>query len=237
MDKKCIKCCENKELDEFLKNKNSKNGRENICVICNNKRNLERYHKNKELNREKINSFARKSYHKNKEKRNERTKKWRKNNKEHLKIYNSKISQTVNKKESIKQWRLKNKDYTRKYNDEYSKKRIANDPLFKLKDKIRKNILSSIKGKGFKKTSKTLEILGCSYSEFKEYLESKFEPWMNWGYHGKYNGELNYGWDLDHIIPMCSVKTEEEIIKLNHYTNFQPLCGYTNRYIKKGNLL
>ena len=50
---------------------------------------------------------------------------------------------------------------------------------------------------------------------------------------GLYNGELNYGWDIDHIIPISSAITEEDIIRLNHYTNLQPLCAYINRVIKK----
>lgn len=29
-------------------------------------------------------------------------------------------------------------------------------------------------------------------------------------------------------------KKEYEMIKLNHYSNLQPLCSYTNRYIKSG---
>ena len=55
---------------------------------------------------------------------------------------------------------------------------------------------------------------------------------MNWENYGKYNGELNYGWDIDHIIPLSSAKSEEEVYKLNYYSNLQPLCSYTNRYIK-----
>ena len=56
---------------------------------------------------------------------------------------------------------------------------------------------------------------------------------MNWNNYGIYNGEFNYGWDLNHIIPISSAKSEEEIIKLNHYTNLQPLCSKTNRDIKR----
>jgi hypothetical protein len=94
-------------------------------------------------------------------------------------------------------------------------------------------IRMTFKNNSFNKKSKTKEILGCSTLEFKAYLESKWEPWMNWNNYGKYNGELNYGWDIDHIIPMISAKIEEDVIKLNYYSNLQPLCSYTNRYIKK----
>lgn len=59
---------------------------------------------------------------------------------------------------------------------------------------------------------------------------------MTWKNRGLYNGELNYGWDIDHIIPSSSAASEEEIIRLNHYTNLQPLCSRINRNIKKDKL-
>jgi hypothetical protein len=59
---------------------------------------------------------------------------------------------------------------------------------------------------------------------------------MSWENYGKYNGDFNYGWDIDHKIPLSSVNTEDEIIKLNHYTNLQPLCSYVNRHIKKDSM-
>jgi hypothetical protein len=58
---------------------------------------------------------------------------------------------------------------------------------------------------------------------------------MTWKNYGKYNGELEYGWDIDHIIPLCSAINEEELIKLNHFTNLQPLCSKVNRDIKRKN--
>lgn len=64
-------------------------------------------------------------------------------------------------------------------------------------------------------------------------MESKFEDWMSWDNQGLYNGELNYGWDIDHIIPISTAKNEEDIIRLNHYTNLQPLCSKVNRDIKR----
>jgi cytidylate kinase len=50
---------------------------------------------------------------------------------------------------------------------------------------------------------------------------------------GKYNGTFNFGWDIDHMIPVSTAKTEEDVIRLNHYTNLQPLCSKINRDIKR----
>ncbi len=90
---------------------------------------------------------------------------------------------------------------------------------------------------GYSKNSKTFNILGCSFEDFKFYLESKFEPWMSWENYGLYNGESNYGWDIDHIIPSSSAKTEEELLVLNRFNNLQPLCSYQNRVIKRDKII
>ena len=131
-----------------------------------------------------------------------------------------------------KEWRLKNpKSYRNYYND-----RIKIDNLFKVRQSIRKTISSSFRNTSFRKSSKTAIILGCTFEDFKLYLESMFEPWMNWENKGLYNGKLNYGWDIDHKIPVSSATTEEELVKLNHYTNLQPLCSKINRDIKKNKI-
>jgi hypothetical protein len=59
---------------------------------------------------------------------------------------------------------------------------------------------------------------------------------MSWDNRGKFNGEANYGWDLDHIKPLSSAQTIEEVKELCHYTNIQPLCSYMNRCVKRDNL-
>lgn len=44
----------------------------------------------------------------------------------------------------------------------------------------------------------------------------------------------NYGeWHLDHIKPISLAQTEQEVIKLCHYSNFQPLWAKEN--MSKGN--
>lgn len=72
----------------------------------------------------------------------------------------------------------------------------------------------------FRKDAKTEQILGCTIEEFRSYIESKFKEGMFFD---------NYGeWHLDHITPIAIATTKEEIIKLNHYTNFQPLWAEEN---------
>ena len=39
----------------------------------------------------------------------------------------------------------------------------------------------------------------------------------------------NHGeWHIDHILPLASAKDDEEVFKLCHYTNLQPLWAEDN---------
>lgn len=101
--------------------------------------------------------------------------------------------------------------------------------MFKLKYVVGRLIRNSLKCKGLSKNKKSIEILGCDIKFFKEYIESKFKDDMNW---------LNYGvvWDIDHKIPLSSAVNEDDVIRLNHYTNLQPLDSYINRFVKRDKL-
>jgi hypothetical protein len=67
-------------------------------------------------------------------------------------------------------------------------------------------------------------MLGCDLHTAKAHLEKQFTDGMTWANHGE--------WHIDHIIPCASAKTEEELIKLFHYENLQPLWAIDN--LKKG---
>jgi 5-methylcytosine-specific restriction endonuclease McrA len=145
-------------------------------------------------------------------------------------------------KESTKKYKANNQDKVKAASLAYRGRKLelhnikkANDPVYNLKCTIRSSILKSFSRINAKKNNKTVEILGCSYEFLREHIESKFETWMTWDNKGLYNGELNYGWDVDHIIPLDTAVTEEDVIRLNHYTNLQPLCSKINRDIKKNN--
>jgi len=153
----------------------------------------------------------------------------------YMKEYKDKIAETQ------KKYREKNKDKIKKYKKNHNKiyysnyirERLKNDELFRLTFNIRSAIRRSFKRKGYCKKSKTEKILGCTFLEFKNHIEAQFEPWMNWTNYGLYNGTPNFGWDIDHILCIKTANTEEDVIKLNHYTNLQPLCSYCNRNIKR----
>lgn len=103
----------------------------------------------------------------------------------------------------------------------YQKKR--NNPLSLLKLRVRDLIRKSIELRGFRKENSSYKILGCSYDEFRVHIEKQFTKGMSWE---RFN-EIH----LDHIIPMASAKSFDDVYKLNHHTNLRPLWAKDN--IKK----
>ena len=151
-------------------------------------------------------------------------KKWRETHKEYIKEYNKKWREK-NKEYKIKidkEYNNKHKKEMLEYMKKYNKKRKQEDKLFKLKHNIRNVMYYSFIKKNYYKENHTKEILGCDINEFANYL---LETYKN-----------NYGieWDgiekvhIDHIIPLAIAKTQEEIIKLCHYSNLQLLKAKDN---------
>lgn len=240
MVKECKDCKTEKILDEFYKDKTMRLGRWSICKDCSsikrkNNPKVKEYNRiNREKNKEKYKLYGKKYRQSHKEYHKEYGKKYRSENSK--KIRDQKKDWYINNIDKVKLYRQINSDKIKKHRSYYKKFRYENDLLYRIHIDLSKLIGIYIKRHGYKKKSRTHEILGCSFEEFKIYFESKFEPWMTWENKGLYNGELNYGWDIDHIIPLSTAKTEEELIKLNHYSNLQPLCSFTNRYIKRNNM-
>jgi len=103
-------------------------------------------------------------------------------------------------------------------------KKHENNPLIKLKSRVRHRIRQFLKTKNITKKNKTFQIVGLTPKELKVYLENKFEYGMTWE---------NYGiWHIDHIIPLSSVSEESKIYDLCYYTNLQPMWG--NENLSKG---
>jgi hypothetical protein len=79
---------------------------------------------------------------------------------------------------------------------------------------IRVRITNSI-NRRYKKNDKAEKLLGLNIEGVRRHLESLFQPGMSWD---------NFGsWHIDHICPCSQAQNEEELIKLQHYTNLSPM--------------
>ena len=158
---------------------------------------------------------------------------YQKNKESELKRVRNYQKTSEKRKEWQKKYYVENSEKLKEDRKEYKRNRRENDPLYKIKNNLSVSIRRAFKNLNYSKDTSVYKAIGCSPDELKSYIESKFESWMNWDNRGLYNGDFNYGWDLDHIMPLSEAKTPEDIIRLNHYTNLQPLCSKINRDIKK----
>jgi hypothetical protein len=156
---------------------------------------------------------------KNKEKIKEYNTKWNKENQEYYKKYFEEyyIVNYEKEKERKLKWSRENKEYS----NNYQKQRKKEDVLFRLMSDMRNSINRYLKYK----SQKTFDIVGCSPEFLKEHLETQFTDGMTWDNRSE--------WHIDHIIPLSSAKTGDELYKLCHYTNLQPLWAEDN--LKKSN--
>lgn len=186
-------------------------------------------------NTEKLKARSAHRYATNKESISEQTKGYRARNREKIKA--SKREYYLKNRERIA---LKAKaDYeanrgpalarahAHKHNPENKKRRNAlekirkrEDPLHNLRCGVRIRMCSILRKKGYGKASKSAEILGCSWEEFKNHIEKGFKEGMSW--------ENRSEWHVDHIIPLASANSEEALVELFHYTNTQPLWRMEN---------
>jgi len=213
--KVCSKCKVEKQVCEFGNSKLSKDGLLYSCKKCNNKRSVD-YRKN---NSEKVLELTRNWTKKNPEWVYNRHKKWREENPEKV-------------KEMRGDWLNKNPEKRKEYRENYKsrkqeqrKERRDKDPIFNLTNRLRCRLWKYLKILNITKTNKTFDIVGCSPQFLKEHLETQFTDGMSWDNRSE--------WHIDHIIPLSSAKTEDELYKLCHYENLQPLWAEDN--LKKSN--
>jgi hypothetical protein len=116
---------------------------------------------------------------------------------------------------------------TRARQTAYTRARRQTNSLAKLRANIGSLIANSLANQGYKKTSKSASILGCSFEHFYHHVESQFTASMSWDNRDQ--------WHVDHIIPVSFAQTEQELLLLNHYSNLRPLWSKLNQ-TKAGNL-
>jgi hypothetical protein len=216
----CGKCKEEKEVCEFGIHNSTKDRLRTSCKECrkidgkiyreNNvkkrKETLQNwYNKNPNYNKE--------YYLNNFEYLNKKNKEW----------YNL---NTERHRETSKKWSECNREKINEYSNNRIKIIRKTDPLKTLIFNVRSRVYNFLKSKNIIKQNKTFDIVGCSPEFLKEYLEKRFSEGMCWELMGKHI-------HIDHITPLSSAKTEEEIYKLCHYTNLQPLWAEDN--LRKSN--
>lgn len=116
------------------------------------------------------------------------------------------------------------KEARRRYFREYQRKLRKTNKLARVASNYLRLLNHSIKNQGFTKKSKTAAILGCTFEELQNHLWTTFEE--NYGLPRNWVDESLL--HIDHIIPVSTATTEEEVIKLNHYTNLQYLLAEDN---------
>lgn len=206
----CKACGVEKILEDFHKEKTCVGGRQTQCKVCLNARRKAKYYQNREQELAKDAAYRAA----NPEKVRESCRRWNAENKDHRKAY-----------------REANKEYIAARNAEYfqrvkaeradkARQKYREDPMYALKCRLRLRTRLAIKAKGFTKRSQIRQILGCDDVTLMRHLESLFADGMTWENRGE--------WHVDHKIPLAKAKTEEELLKLCHFTNLQPLWAADN---------
>ena len=117
------------------------------------------------------------------------------------------------------QWCKNNREKHNTYNNNYIKKRRAEDESFRLAGNLRSRIYQALIKQITKKNSKTEELLGISFEEFKNYIEFLMTSEMTWN-----------NIELDHVRPLSSFNLTDptQLKEASHYSNIQPLLKSDN---------
>lgn len=229
--KKCNKCNLVLPISEFYKEKNEI---KTPCKKCRNKSSKENHKKWRQTDEGRIKMEILREKYEDRKKENNRLlkeqkriqKEIEKNETMRLKFLEKQRKVDLKNEEiklrEIKKQEQKENSKQRKRERDYEKwkRKWDTNEQFAIKVRLRNLIRNSFRKKGYLKTSKTRDILGIEYDEFVSYIQSKFQEGMNWDNRGL--------WHIDHIIPLSSSKNEEDVIKLCHYTNLQPLWAKDN---------
>jgi len=195
-----------------------------ICSQCN-KEFVKTHHSQKYCSQEclKINKHEYQKKYRQTDKRKESNLKYSRSDKG--KAVNKKIYETGNGKASQRKYQQSDKG--RAIRSKRLAEKRKTDPMYKIIDTIKSRLNKYLKASNIDKVNKTFDMVGCTPEFLKQYLEKKFKPGMTWKNHTK------KGWHIDHIIPISKAETLEDINRLTHYTNLQPMWAIDN--LKKGN--
>ena len=164
------------------------------------------------------------------EKVKESREKWNENNKEWYEEYYSRpeVKEHMRKKAYEYSHTEKNIAYRKRYIQEnkeqiraYRVNRMKEDPIFNLRVRVSKLVGITLRQRNYSKNTRTYKIIGLQYPELWTHLE---QTWLE-NYGTKWDGE-NY--DIDHIRPLSSANTEQELMELWNWHNLQLLSHEDN---------
>lgn len=102
----------------------------------------------------------------------------------------------------------------------YKKMKFETDPFYRMTRRLRNRLYYALKNTTWKKNTHFTEYIGCDRDTLISHIQSQFTEGMTWDNLGD--------WHIDHKEPLSLAKTEEELYKLCHYTNLQPLWAKDN---------
>lgn len=102
------------------------------------------------------------------------------------------------------------------------KRKHKKTPRIRLKENLRSRIHVALMTN--QKAGRTLDLLGCSIPEWRDFLTSMFRPGMSWDNYGKV-------WEIDHVKPCAKfdLSLESEQKACFNWSNTQPLTIFENR--------
>jgi hypothetical protein len=138
-------------------------------------------------------------------------------------IQRNKTYYQLNRKKCLQSsdaWYKRNRDQLRPYRAKLRRIKRQTNVGFRMACNLRNRLNKVLKGN--RKSTGTLDLLGCSTEHLKLHLESKFQQGMSWDNYGK--------WHIDHIRPCSSFDLSDPAQQKEcfHYSNLQPLWAIDN---------
>lgn len=98
--------------------------------------------------------------------------------------------------------------------------RRKSDPTLAMRSRLSRLMAHALRGAGVLKNSPTLEMLGYTADDLRRHIEKQLTDGMSWDNRSE--------WQLDHIIPVSTARTKDDVIALNQLSNLRPMWAKEN---------
>lgn len=178
--------------------------------------------KYREANRDKIYASHKEWRDKNRDHLNEQQRERYRENPQAFKARKDKYISTH--QEEVKESRHRYKTENRQKCTDYERTKRQSDPKYRFRSSFISLISQYLRRHGYTGGKKIWEVVGCDFDTFLAYISDQFEEGMTLENYGHSKG----CWNIDHIIPICTAKSNEDLERLNHYTNLRPMWSTDN---------